>query len=380
MPSVHLSLPSRGLLLIVILLFAGAGLLAASTLLPRASITIHPKTAERQVTKDILLIADSTAPDYVRFTLPAKIVEEEISATKTFENGDGAAIEDFAKGSITFTNTMEEEQRLLPKTHMRHVESGVQFLTDTPVVIPPKETLTVFVTAKEKGAQGDVPAGKFVIDKFSKGLQDAVYAESAQAFSGGQSTSSEITQEAVVQAQEAVLDQAKQDAIAKLTAKAGGAVIRPDLVNVEVISQNVSASAGSRALRYSASANVRARGFVVDSHNLVSLMTLALRASVTSDEEFVSYNPDSFSIAIAQTDWAKGQARISTSLTGTYAKKIGPGELANNNLPGLSKQEVTERFLASSNIGSVDVLFRPFWVTSVPSRKNQIDISVADAS
>ena len=380
MPSVHLAIPARGLLLVVILLFAGAGLLAASTLLPRASITIHPKTAERQITKDILLIADSTAPDYVRFTLPAKIVEEELSATKTFENGGGAIAEDYAKGSITFTNTMDEEQRLLPKTHMRHVDSGVQFLTDNAVTIPPKETLTVSVTAKEKGALGDVPAGRFVIDKFSKVLQEAVYAQSAQGFSGGQSTSTEITEDAIAAAQQTVLDQAKQDAVAKLTAKAGGASIRPDLVNVEIISQNISATAGSRALRYSASANVRARGFVVDSHNLVSLMTLALRASVTSDEEFVSYNPDSFSITIAQTDWAKGQARISASLSGTYAKKIGPGELANTNLPGLSKEEVTARFLASANIGSVDVSFRPFWVTSVPSRTNQIDISVADAS
>lgn len=380
MPSVHLAIPSRGLLLVVILLFAGAGLLAASTLLPRASITIHPKTAERQITKDILLIADSTAPDYVRFTLPAKIVEEEISATKTFENGGGAIAEDYAKGSITFTNTMDEEQRLLSKTHMRHVDSGVQFLTDKAVTIPPKETLTVSVTAKEKGASGDVPAGRFVIDKFSKALQEAVYAQSAQEFSGGQSTSTEITEDAIAAAQQTVLEQAKQDAVAKLTAKAGGASIRPDLVNVEIISQNVSATAGSRALRYSASANVRARGFVVDSHNLVSLMTLALRASVGSDEEFVSYNPDSFSITIAQTDWAKGQARISASLSGTYAKKIGPGELANNNLPGLSREEVTARFLASANIGSVDVSFRPFWVTSVPSRTNQIDISIADAS
>ncbi len=380
MPSVHLAIPSRGLLLVVILLFAGAGLLAASTLLPRVSITVHPKTAERQITKDILLIADSTAPDYVRFTLPAKIVEEELSATKTFENGGGAIAEDYAKGSITFTNTMDEEQRLLPKTHMRHVDSSVQFLTDKAVTIPPKETLTVSVTAKEKGASGDVPTGKFVIDKLSKALQEAVYAQSAQGFSGGQSTSTEITEDAIAAAQQTVLEQVKQDAIAKLTAKAGGASIRPDLVNVEIISQNVSASAGSRALRYSASANVRARGFVVDNHNLVSLMTLALRASVTSDEEFVSYNPDSFSITIAQTDWAKGQARISASLSGTYAKKIGPGELANNNLPGLSKEEVTARFLASANIGSVDVSFHPFWVTSVPSRTNQIDISVADAS
>lgn len=377
--SVHLAIPTRGLFLAVILLFGGAGAVAASTLLPRASITVHPKTEEKKLTKDILLTKDISAPDYVRFTLPAKIVEEELSVTKTFENSGGTAVDDYAKGTITFTNNLNEEQRLLPKTHMRHLDSGVQFLTDTAVVIPPNSTLEVSVTAKEKGASGDVPAGKFVIDKFSKALQEAVYANSTQAFSGGQSTNTEITQDAIAAAQTAVIDQAKQDALAKLTAKAGGASIRPDLVNIEVVSQHVSASPGSRALRYSASASVHARGFVVDTHNLISLMTLALRASVTNDEEFVSYNPDSFSIAIAQTNWTKGQARISASLTGTYAKKIGPGELTNNNLSGLSHQEVTERFMASANIGSVDVSFRPFWVQSVPSRTDQIDITISDS-
>ncbi len=376
----HFALPARGILLIVILLFGGAAALTASTLLPRASITVHPKTETKQVTKDILLEKDLAAPDYVRFILPANVVEEEISVTKTFENTGGAIVEDYAKGVITFTNTLDEETRLLPHTHMRHGESGVQFLTDKQAVIPPHGTLEMPVTAKEKGPAGDVPPGRFVIDKFSQGMQEAVYAESTAPFSGGQSTNTEITEEAIAAARQAVLEQAKQDAASKLTAKAGGAPIRSDLVNVEVISQSVSAAPGSRSVRYSANATVHARGFVIDIHDLISLMTLALRASVAPDEEFVSYDPESFAVEIAQTDWTKGQARIAASLTGTYAKKIGAGELASENLSGLSKEEVIERFLASSTIGSVDVSFRPFWVASVPSRTDQIDISVADAS
>ncbi len=378
MASVRVSIPRQSILLVFFLLIGGAILTAAVTLLPHASITVHPKTVTKQLTKDILLSSKDEAPDYVRFTLPAKIVEEEVRATKTFDNTGGAIAEDFSKGSITITNNQDQEQRLLPKTQMRHVDSGRIFLADGPIVIPPKGTLTFSVTAKEKGATGDVPPGKFVVEKLSTSMQAVLPAQSNAAFSGGQSTDTEITEQAISSAKQAVLEQAKQDALAKLTAKAGGASIRPDLLTVEVLSENVSATAGSRALRYSADATVKARGFIVDTHDLVSLMTLGLRATVGSDEEFISYDVASFTLTISKTDWVSGQARVSASLSGIYAKKIGSGELSTDNLAGLSEKEVIERFSALPNIGSVEVSLKPFWVKSVPSRKGQIDIRVGN--
>lgn len=379
MSPVRVTLPGKSLVLVAVLLIGGALVLAAVTLFPHAAITVHPKITTKQLTKDILLSSKTQTPDYVRFTLPATIVEEEITSSKSFENTGATSHEDFSKGSITFTNNQDQEQRLLPKTQMRHVDSGILFTTDTPVVIPPKGTLKVSVTAKEKGVKGDVPPGKFVVEKFQKSLQEAVPAQSTEVFSGGQSTDTPISQEAIDTAQRTVLEQAKQEALAKLTAKAGGAAIRPDLLTIEIESQSVSASAGSKALRYIAQAKVKARGFVVDTHDLISLMTLALRASVASDEEFLSYDVASFSLKIAQTDWTAGQARVTTSLTGKYSKKIGLNELNTENLSGLSQQEIINRFTASPGIGAVDVSFSPFWVRSAPSKESQIDIKIGNA-
>ncbi len=379
MTSIRVAIPGKSLVLVAIFLIGGAGILAAVTLFPHAAITVHPKTTQKQLTKDILLSSKIETPDYVRFVLPAKIVEEEIETSKVFENTGGKASQDFSKGSITFTNSQDQEQRLLPKTQMRHVDSGLIFLLDTPVAIPAKGTLTVSVTAKEKGPAGDVAPGKFLVEKFTGGLQQAVPAQSDKPFSGGESTDTPISQSAIDTAQNTVLEQAKKDALAKLTAKAGGASIRPDLINIEVESQSVSAPAGSSALRYVAQAKVKARGFVVDTHDLVSLMTLGLRATVGPDEEFLSYDANSFALTIAQTDWKAGQARVSASLTGTYAKKIGQSELSATNLSGLSEKEIIDRFAASPTIGSVDVSLTPFWVKSAPSKENQIDIRVGEA-
>ncbi|MDA1169383.1 MAG: hypothetical protein O3A36_03535 [bacterium] len=379
MTSVRVSVPGNSIFLVLLLLVGGFVFFIVTTLFPRASIVVHPKTSERKLTKDIILSGKTTTPDYVRFTLPATILEESLEVSAVFENAGGTPTQDFSRGSITFTNTQDQEQRLLPKTQMRHVDSNIIFLTDTPVAIPANGNITVSVTAKEKGPTGDISPGKFVIEKFSKGLQEAVPAQSETAFSGGESSDSEISQDAINAAQKKVLEQAKSDALAKLTSKAGGASIRPDLMHVEVLSQHVSVSQGSRALTYTAQANVKARAFVVSTHDIISLMTLALRGRTALDEEFLLYDASSFTLEIAQADWVSGQARVSASLTGTYAKKIGSGELTADNLPGLSEKEIIEHFAASPNVGSVDVHLSPFWVKSAPSKKNQIDVRVESA-
>src|SRR3989344_9311498 len=143
MASVRIGLSSGSIVLAVFLLIAGAGLMAAVTILPKATITVHPKVVPRQLSKEILLSAQASSPDYVRFTLPAAIVEKEIHVQKTFTQDSANTMPDFATGTVKLTNNQEEEQRLLPKTHLRHEASGVFFLTNDRVVIPPKSTATV---------------------------------------------------------------------------------------------------------------------------------------------------------------------------------------------------------------------------------------------
>ncbi len=368
--------PKKSVPMAVVMIIIGAVALFAATALPHASITVHPKTTEKKVTKDILLSASATTPDYVRYALPAKIVEQESQVTKTITQPTKNIQQGFSKGTVTFKNEQDDEQRLLPKTHLKH-ESGAMFITDTPVAIPARGTVDVRVTAVQQGKSGDVQQGKFNIDKFSAGLQRVVYATSATTFSGGEVGDSPITQNDIDEAKKAVLEQAKQETIVAINKQSASGSIREDLITTEIKSNSASAQAGSNAIAFTAEAFVKARGFLTDTQDIISLMTLALRASVGGDEEFSSFDPASFSLAIAQTDWKTGQARITSSLTGTYTKKIGSSELSEDNLAGLSEQELINHFTAFPSIGSVDVVFSPFWVKSAPSKQNQITITVA---
>ncbi|OGY37559.1 MAG: hypothetical protein A3E36_04830 [Candidatus Andersenbacteria bacterium RIFCSPHIGHO2_12_FULL_45_11b] len=370
-------LPKKSISLVVIILVIAVIGIVLTTALPHTTITVRPKVDQRKISKDIILSSKTTTPDYVHYALPAKIISQEGHAEQSFTQSDGDVTQGNSKGTVTFTNTQDTEQRLLPKTHLRYEPTGVMFLTDNPVIIPPNGTVDAPVAAKETGKAGDVPPGKFLVDKFSPGLQKAVYAESKSQFSGGELGAHAISQEDIDKAKQTVLEAAKQKALDAIKKEAGNAEVRSDLLSVTPEHNDASVQAGSKAVSYTASATVQAKEFIVDSHDIISLMTLALRAEVAPDEEFISYDPASFSLAITQTDWNTGQARISASLTGTYGKKIGSSELSEDNLAGLGKQELANHFKNFPSIGDVDIKFWPFWVTSAPSRPNQINIEVA---
>src|SRR3989344_1670326 len=317
-------LPKKSISLVVIILVIAVIGIVLTTALPHTTITVRPKVDQRKISKDIILSSKTTTPDYVHYALPAKIISQEGHAEQSFTQSDGDVTQGNSKGTVTFTNTQDTEQRLLPKTHLRYEPTGVMVFTDNPVIIPPHGT-------------GDAPGA----------------------------------------AKQTVLEAAKQKALDAIKKEAGNAEVRSDLLSVTPEHNDASVQAGSKAVSYTASATVQAKEFIVDSHDIISLMTLALRAEVAPDEEFISYDPASFSIAITQTDWNTGQARISASLTGTYGKKIGSSELSEDNLAGLGKQELANHFKNFPSIGDVDIKFWPFWVTSAPSRPNQINIEVA---
>ena len=375
--AIQVFLPKKSVFLIITLCIIGGVAIVLATTLPHATITVHPKVTQRNVSKDILLSSKSTTPDYIHYSLPTKIITQEATAQKTFTQSGDQVSQGNSKGSVKFTNAQDSEQRLLPHTHLKYEPTGVMFTTDGPVIIPPNGSVDATITAEGTGSSGDVAAGKFLVDKFSPGLQKVVYAESTSQFSGGEVGAQSISQQDIDTAKKQVLDDATKQALDKIKQQAGDAEVRQDLLSVSTEHNDASAQAGSHAVSYTASAAVQAKEFLVDSHDIISLMTLALRADVAPDEEFISYDPASFSLSISQTDWNEGQAKISATLTGIYAKKIGSTELSEDNLAGLSKQELNNHFTAFPSIGTVDIKLWPFWVTSAPSNVNQINVEVA---
>lgn len=370
---------SRRLLawLLLVLALAVAGT-AAGLYAPRVNITIHPRVSERAVTRDIFLSTHAAQPDFTKYILPARVVEGTVEDNSRVERTGGRS-DDFARGSIVLVNERDESQALLPKTHLRHEASGSYFLTDTPATLQPHSRQSMTITAKERGAAGNVAPGRFTIEKLPASLQADVFGESTVPLAGGIRIDQPLPESELAAAREKLLESLRERLLGELTAEAGGAAIRPDLWQLTVEEEASSATAGSLASEFILRLRVRGQAFLADDTEVLGLTLLALRSSTVSDEEFVSYEPESFRVSAAKLDFAHGEARLQGTLRGSFARKIGPTVLAAENLAGLSANEVRERFQQHPAVGTVDVSFFPFWVQSVPGRAGAVEIAFKES-
>ena len=363
-------------LFVTLLVFIG--IVVGYTYLPKASITLVPATSARTIEQPIVLSTKSTAPDFKNYILPATIIRREATEQSTIEREGVTSRPDFAKGTVRLTNDQLDEQRLLPQTHLRHEASGIFFLTNTAVAIPPQSSIDVEVTAKEQGPTGNVPAGTFIVDKLPTSLQKVVYGTSDTAFSGGSVVDTPVTDADIDSAYEKVIDKAKTRILGELTNETGGAPIRPELLYIDTTERNSSVNSGSLASSFTVSVQVTGTAFIVDDNDLLSLTLLGLRSQENPSEEMIAYDPSSFSLSLVASSFDRGEAKFIGKLTGTFSQKIGAGALSTANLAGLSPQEVRDRFQEITSVSDVTVELSPFWVTKVPTRESAISISIAN--
>jgi len=374
--AVALPLPRRLLVTAVIIMAGGLIALWAVTRLPHATITITPATREQTITQTIILSAAATEPDFRRLILPARVLDETVTLKQTVRREGGEATPAAARGVVTLHNEQDAEQPLLPKTHLRHAQTGTLFLTDRAVRLPVQGSLDVPVTAKQEGAAGNVVAGKFIIEKLPASLQPFVYGENSATFSGGEVYDTPITEEELKTTKERVEAEAKDKVNVALSTAAGGAQLRDELTSVTTEQWTVSVEPGSLASRYNVTLELRARAFIADENDLLSLTLLALRDGPNGEEELSEYDPSSFTVDFSRADFEWGEAQVTTSLTGTVSRKTEASLFDTRNLSGRSAGEVAEYFGQFDSVAEVRTELSPFWIATVPTRSDAIEIVV----
>ncbi len=356
-----------------------SGVISGLVWMPRATITVSPAVTTRTIEREIILSQSAKDADYVKYILPAQKIEKEAEEMKTIQRSTAGARDSEAKGTVILKNDQADEQPLLPKTHLRHEGTGAFFLTDQAVRIPPQGEVTVTVTAETPGQAGNVPAGKFIVDRLPVSMQKVVYGESTAAFTGGVVTDSPITENELKEALKETEEAAQIKVHNLILTEAGGAVVRDDLIKMEIESQETSAADGDKVPEFEAKTKIKARGFIVSESDLLSLTLLNLRSQPDSAEELVSYDPESFKVEILRADFDRGEARIKGTMTGSFAKKSSLAKVDKAKLAGRSEAEISEYFAQFDDLGEVKVALWPFWVKTVPAREKAVRIELQAA-
>jgi hypothetical protein len=369
----------RGIFVILGIVLVGTAAVVTIIILyaPHAAITLHPSSVHKTATQAITLSKDIQAADYIRFLLPARIIEKTVSHQQEVSHQGGAVTEDFAKGTATLHNDQDTKLSLLPQTHLKAQQSGVFFLLDKAVVVEPHTTAEVAITAEQKGASGDSGPDKLFVDKLPATVQSVIYAESSKGTSGGQTSQNPITQQEIDQAKKELHQKTEDEAWQQISKDAGGVSLNKGLQSIEVQADESSAQPGSTATTFIVSYTIKVRAFVVDQNDLLSLTVLALR-NIPPDQNytFTKYDPASFQVSIKTVNWTTGQAQISCTLTGMYNAAIDQASIKKLDLVNKTKDQLTEYFKQFPTVGSVDVEFSPFWVKKTPSRAGAIAIEI----
>jgi hypothetical protein len=207
-------------------------------------------------------------------------------------------------------------------------------------------------------------------------LQRVVFGKSERPFRGGRVVEQALTENELKMTQDQLMQELRTRLMGELTAEVKGARLREDLTLVETERLHASAQPGSFAQKYLVMVSMRARAFVADDNDLLSLTLLAVRNAPGPHQELLSYDPNSFSVKILRFDFDRGQAQIEGKLTGVLGAKVEPGVLAAEQLVGLTESEVHEHVRRFPSVGKAEVDFFPFWVNTVPSRRGAVTIVV----
>lgn len=343
-----------------------------------ASITISPKALNQDVEFTAHVSQDPNFDPRAIETISGRILTSESEGSKDVTDVSVKTWEEKAKGKVTLYNETDKSQPLLATTQLV-TTTGVKFRTDARVVVPAKGSVEVAVTADKPGASGNVSPTRFTIVKLWKGLQDKIYAKSTVAMSGGSRDVQVVTEDDINDARNAVADELYASLVDELKTKVSGdEKLIDDAVRKEVIDFSSSVKKNTQTSKFSVTVKCRVTAVVFDEKSLLDLAVSKLKEEIPDGRELVNYAPEGLRYTVSDYDVNAGTADLKTTYTGTTILKLSNEIFDKTKVLGLTKQEAVDYFLDYPDIEKVTVSLSPFWVKTIPSMEDKIDISIAE--
>lgn len=164
---------------------------ATLAILPFSSVTVYLKHTVKDEQVEVTARAQQEGVDGERRMIPARIVERDVTLTKTFPaTGSGNVGAQKARGKITITNTDTTSQPLVATTRFL-AQDGTLFRLVNAVTVPAATgeapgSVEALVVADKAGAEGNIGPTTFTVPGLSTSAkQGKITAASTAAMTGG---------------------------------------------------------------------------------------------------------------------------------------------------------------------------------------------------
>lgn len=371
-------------------LFVGAALLvsflALYFILPKAEISVSPKT--EAINQDFNIIADKGVSkiDLAQNKIPAQLIKLDKRQSQEFSTTGQRQVNDKAKGALTIYNEYSSSlQMLVDKT--RFVFAGGQtFRLVESITVPGAKvqegkivasSIEAEVVADQPGGDYNVGPGRFTIPGFQGTPKYAAfYGQSKSAMSGGASGLLKvITQDDYDKAKNAVWQNLQPALDNEFKSQLPSALkIIDGAIKEEMSGVETNLAVGSPAEKFTMTLKGTAAVVLFDAKDILEIIKKKLAEKLSSDKE-LALAPEQISYQLAAIDYSRGQISMKVKVAGSIVWKINADNLKRE-IAGQNGKAIRDIFAKHPEVDEAKVVFWPFWVSSAPGNLDKVMVQV----
>lgn len=305
------------------------------------------------------------------------VFEREVNGVKKFlaSAGEGVKAPTTVTGEVTISNKTGRHQILVATTRLLSPE-GILFRLKKQAVIPAGASVTAEVYADKVGTASAIPPTKFTIPGLPRDLQDDIYAESLEKFTGGEATLAAITEEAADKAALELAAELRDDVVAGLRKETGAKRFSGEVFKAEIVEREVSPALGTVAPGGEVRIRVRLQAVFYEREKILVLGQAHLEEQLKADKRLKEIASDKMTVTVETVEAQKGTARLKIILIGKAVISSSSPLFDKARLAGEPLATIKEKMLQSSDIERVEINIRPFWAPKMPVLKDHIEVII----
>ncbi len=369
-PALNSSVPYKRLVISFLIAAVAITLLVLYYSLGRATIELTMKP-DSSIMESSITVGPTDGLD-----AKAIIKQVEYSGEQTFPASPSGEKEPKASGEVMLINKSNQGQTLIATTRLLSKDNVLFRLTNT-VHVPANGSIAAKVTADQTGDVGLIPPTSFTIPGLKPSLREQIYAESAQAMERAEKPGNKVTDLDFEKARKILSEQLLPPALAKIRESLNDTDRKLSVIYTSDINQGESdtpAETAKEFFKYKITLKVTAAFY--DPNELKNKTLAKLQKDRSDGKKILTIEDQSLSLSMTEVNPELTEAQVSVKFLAQVAITDADKAFNKNDLLGRTAKEVQNYFATIPGVVRAEVKLWPFWITSVPTSPDKIELTV----
>jgi len=239
--------------------------------------------------------------------------------------------------------------------------------------VPAGGQIEILAKADQPGDDYLIKPTKFIIPGLWEGLQDQIYAQSSITMTYQEETYHKLTTAQINQA----YGETKNEIIATALEEFSSQLLTNEFVNkdaliIEEIRKNISAQAGDSVTQFDVELELSINTITYDEQKLLAKIENDINVLTEQNQGLINFsNSDIVVSLIENKDTSNG---IIGTIQGKYKIQLANPNIDLEQIKGKDKDTALDYLNSVSGIQAVSLQLQPFWLKSIPTLDNHIEI------